>query len=74
MGVKGTRKDDIPLKRAVLRETMKQVYVKTRKEWRDWLNQNHDKNSGIWLVFYKKHTGKATLEYDEAVEEALCFG
>ncbi len=53
---------------------MKQVYVKTRKEWRDWLNQNHDKSNGIWLVFYKKHTGKATLEYDEAVEEALCFG
>jgi uncharacterized protein YdeI (YjbR/CyaY-like superfamily) len=53
---------------------MKQVYVKTRKDWRDWLNQNHDKSKGIWLVFYKKHTGKATLEYDEAVEEALCFG
>ena len=53
---------------------MKQVYVKTRKEWRDWLNQHHDKSNGIWLVFYKKHTRKATLEYDEAVEEALCFG
>ena len=54
----------------VLQETMKQVHVKTRKEWREWLNQNHGKNSGIWLVFYKKHTGKASLEYDEAVEEA----
>jgi uncharacterized protein YdeI (YjbR/CyaY-like superfamily) len=53
---------------------MKEVYVKTRKEWRDWLNEHHDKSNGIWLVFYKKHTGKATLEYDEAVEEALCFG
>jgi uncharacterized protein YdeI (YjbR/CyaY-like superfamily) len=53
---------------------MKQVYIKTRKEWRDWLNQHHDKSNGIWLVFYKKHTGKPTLEYDEAVEEALCFG
>jgi uncharacterized protein YdeI (YjbR/CyaY-like superfamily) len=53
---------------------MKQVYVKNRKEWREWLNQNHDKNSGIWLVFYKEHTGKPTLGYDEAVEEALCFG
>ena len=53
---------------------MKQVYLKTRKEWREWLNQNHDKSGSIWLVFYKKHTGKATLEYDEAVEEALCFG
>jgi len=53
---------------------MKQVYVKTRNEWREWLNQNHDKSSGIWLVFYKKQTGKPTLEYDDAVEEALCFG
>jgi uncharacterized protein YdeI (YjbR/CyaY-like superfamily) len=53
---------------------MKQVYVKTRKEWRDWLNQNHNKSDCIWLVFYKKHAGKTTLEYEEAVEEALCFG
>ncbi len=58
----------------VLRKTMKQVYVKTRAEWRNWLNKNHLKNAGIWLVFYKKHTGKPTLEYDAAVEEALCFG
>ena len=53
---------------------MKQVYVKTRDEWRDWLTQNHDEGAGIWLVFFKKHTGKPTLEYDAAVEEALCFG
>ncbi len=53
---------------------MKRVYVKNRSEWRNWLSQNHDKSSGIWLVFYKKHTGKSTLEYEEAVEEALCFG
>lgn len=53
---------------------MKQVYVKTRAEWRKWLSQNHEKNTGIWLVFYKKHTRKPSLEYDVAVEEALCFG
>jgi len=53
---------------------MKQVYVKTRKEWRDWLKLHHDKSDGIWLVFFKKQTGKPSLEYDEAVEEALCFG
>jgi uncharacterized protein YdeI (YjbR/CyaY-like superfamily) len=53
---------------------MKQLYVNNRKEWRDWLCQQHDKCSGIWLVFYKKHTGKSTIEYNEAVEEALCFG
>ena len=53
---------------------MKEVYVETRSQWRDWLSQNHDKSTGVWLVFYKKETGKPTLEYDEAVEEALCFG
>ena len=53
---------------------MKQVYVQNREEWRNWLRQHHDRSNGIWLVFYKKHTGKPTLKYDEAVEEALCFG
>jgi uncharacterized protein YdeI (YjbR/CyaY-like superfamily) len=53
---------------------MKQLYIKNRKQWRDWLRQNHDKSKGIWLVFHKKHTGKSTLEYSEVVEEALCFG
>ena len=53
---------------------MNQLYVKTRKEWRSWLVQNHHKSKGVWLVFYKKHTGKPSLEYDEAVEESLCFG
>ena len=53
---------------------MKQICVKNREEWRNWLNQHHDKSNGVWLVFYKKRTGKPTLEYNEAVEEALCFG
>jgi uncharacterized protein YdeI (YjbR/CyaY-like superfamily) len=53
---------------------MKQVYIKTRAEWRKWLSRNHDKSAGVWLVFYKKGTGKPTLEYDASVEEALCFG
>lgn len=53
---------------------MKELYFKTRKAWRDWLAQNHDKSNGVWLVFYKKHTGTATLAYEAAVEEALCFG
>ena len=46
----------------------------SRQEWRDWLTENHDKLSGIWLVYYKKHTKKPSVTYDEAVEEALCFG
>jgi uncharacterized protein YdeI (YjbR/CyaY-like superfamily) len=54
---------------------MKQIYVKNREEWREWLSKNHNKEeNGIWLVFFKKNTKKATLEYNDAVEEALCFG
>ena len=54
---------------------MKEVYVKTRQKWRDWLAKHHRKEqAGIWLVFYKKAARKPSLVYEEAVEEALCFG
>jgi uncharacterized protein YdeI (YjbR/CyaY-like superfamily) len=54
---------------------MEQVCVETRAKWRNWLAKNHDKvKDGIWLVYYKKHTEKLTLDYGESVEEALCFG
>jgi uncharacterized protein YdeI (YjbR/CyaY-like superfamily) len=46
----------------------------TRREWREWLAKNHDRQGGIWLVYFKKHTKKPSVTYDEAVEEALCFG
>ena len=50
------------------------LYVLTREEWRNWLEKNGTKESVIWLIFYKKHSGKRSLPYSEAVEEALCFG
>ena len=51
------------------------LYVKERQHWRAWLEKNHAvEKSGIWLVYYKQHTGKPTLGYSESVEEALCFG
>ena len=46
----------------------------SREEWRDWLNKYSTTEKEIWLVFFKKHTGKSGISYDEAVEEALCFG
>jgi len=46
----------------------------SRGEWRDWLAENHAKFAGIWFVYFKKQTGKPRVSYDEAVEEALCFG
>jgi len=45
-----------------------------RQKWRDWLAENYDKSSGIWFVYFKKQAGKPRVTYDEAVEEALCFG
>jgi uncharacterized protein YdeI (YjbR/CyaY-like superfamily) len=46
----------------------------TRAQWRQWLEANHTRPDGVWLVTYKKETGQPRVEYDEAVEEALCFG
>lgn len=54
--------------------TQPQLYVIDRKEWRKWLKKNHDREKLIWLVYYKKHTGKPRIPYDDAVEEALCYG
>jgi uncharacterized protein YdeI (YjbR/CyaY-like superfamily) len=48
--------------------------VITRKDWREWLEENHTSVPEVWIVFYKKHTGLPSLSYDDAVEEALCFG
>jgi uncharacterized protein YdeI (YjbR/CyaY-like superfamily) len=53
---------------------MKQLYVANQEQWRQWLSEYHAKEAGIWLVFYKKQTGTPTIEYEAAVEEALCFG
>ncbi len=49
-------------------------YPKNRKAWRDWLQKNHDKKPSIWIIYYKKKSNIATILYNEAVEEALCFG
>jgi uncharacterized protein YdeI (YjbR/CyaY-like superfamily) len=53
---------------------MKQLYVINREQWSNWLSQNHDGETEVWLIFYKKETCKPTIGYEDAVEEALCFG
>jgi len=50
------------------------LYISNRKEWRKWLKENHSIAKEVWLIYYKKHTGKLRVPYDNAVEEALCFG
>lgn len=52
----------------------KTLYVADRDKWRAWLKKHHQTESEVWLIFYKKHTGKPSIPYDDAVEEALCFG
>lgn len=46
----------------------------SRQEWRQWLADNHRSKQSVWLVYYRKKSDKPTVAYQEAVEEALCFG
>ena len=55
-------------------EITKTLHVTHRKDWRDWLHEHYKTEKEIWLVYYKKETGKPRIEYNDAVEEALCFG
>jgi uncharacterized protein YdeI (YjbR/CyaY-like superfamily) len=50
------------------------LLVTSRSEWRAWLAQHHRDRKEIWLIYYKKTSGKTGITYDESVEEALCFG
>ncbi len=52
----------------------KTIYFDNRKEWRKWLEANFEKEHDIWLEYPKKETGKPRIVYNDAVEEALCFG
>jgi uncharacterized protein YdeI (YjbR/CyaY-like superfamily) len=50
------------------------VHPKSRAEWRAWLEEHHTQTEGVWLISYKKASGKPRMEYEESVEEALCYG
>ena len=53
---------------------MKTQYFTNRKDWRKWLENNFETEKEIWLIFPNKSSGKPCLIYNDAVEEALCFG
>jgi uncharacterized protein YdeI (YjbR/CyaY-like superfamily) len=59
---------------AAARKPIATLAMHTRVQWREWLARNHDSSREIWLVFQKRHTGKPCIDYEAAVEEALCFG
>jgi uncharacterized protein YdeI (YjbR/CyaY-like superfamily) len=59
---------------AVADKRIRTLDVANRRAWRTWLRTHHASESEIWLVFHKRHTAKSQMTYDDAVEEALCFG
>jgi uncharacterized protein YdeI (YjbR/CyaY-like superfamily) len=52
----------------------KTLYVTTRAKWRAWLTKHHDTAKEIWLIYYRKESGKPRISYDDAVLEALAYG
>ncbi|MBS1772082.1 MAG: YdeI/OmpD-associated family protein [Bacteroidetes bacterium] len=59
---------------AHIADSFGEYYAKDRKTWRKWLEKNHTKAPGIWLIYYKNGSGKTRVSWSDAVEEALCFG
>ena len=55
-------------------KTRKTLDAATLEEWRAWLAEHHASESEVWLVFYKRDTGRAWISYEDAIDEALCFG
>ena len=53
---------------------MKTLLVRTLEQWRDWLTERHSSESEVWLIFHKRHSGVASIDYKDARDEALCFG
>jgi uncharacterized protein YdeI (YjbR/CyaY-like superfamily) len=53
---------------------MKTLDVRTPEAWRKWLAGHHDVEAEVWLVFHKRATGSPSIAYEDAVNEALCFG
>jgi uncharacterized protein YdeI (YjbR/CyaY-like superfamily) len=49
-------------------------YAENRVQWRQWLAENHDRKKAVWLIYYKPVSGKTRVSYNDAVDEAICFG
>jgi uncharacterized protein YdeI (YjbR/CyaY-like superfamily) len=58
----------------MLARAIRTLDLRNRRQWRKWLQGHHGSKSEIWLVFHKGGTGGDSLSYDDAIEEALCFG
>jgi uncharacterized protein YdeI (YjbR/CyaY-like superfamily) len=51
-----------------------ELFFANRSEWHKWLEVNHNKCDSIWVIYFKKNSKKESVSYNDAVEEALCFG
>ncbi len=49
-------------------------YPESQEDWRQWLMENHQSRQSVWLVYYRKKSGKSSISWSDAVDEALCFG
>jgi uncharacterized protein YdeI (YjbR/CyaY-like superfamily) len=56
------------------KEIRNTFYPKNSQEWRQWLQENHHREPSVWVVYYKVKSGKPTITWSDAVDEALCFG
>lgn len=55
-------------------EMVEQLYLSNRTDWRAWLEKNYATEKEVWLIYYKKHSEKPSIPYEDSVEEAICFG
>jgi uncharacterized protein YdeI (YjbR/CyaY-like superfamily) len=55
-------------------EITRTLYVPDRASWRSWLQGHYRSEPDVWLIYYRKETGRPRVAYNDAVEEALCFG
>ena len=53
---------------------LEKLHCASSSAWRAWLQANHETSPGVWLMIAKKGCDEASVTYDEAVDEALCFG
>ena len=53
---------------------MNKQYFETNHDWEKWLSDNYNTENELWLVYYKTHTGKTCISYEESVKTALCYG
>ena len=52
----------------------KPIHFASAADFRKWLAAHHDKAAELWVGFWKKDSGRAGMTYEEAVDEALCYG